>query len=109
ILLALTFNLTVIQLFAYNIFNIGLLISNVPEDPVIHISFALFILLTNIFISINIYVKEPVLFPNRWFYSHTQYDAERNTFDFQFFFLFFLLIVFNSFLFIPLLNFIISG
>src|SRR5690625_5309849 len=85
LLLALAFNLTVIQLFAYNVFNIGLLFSDVPDDPVIHISFAIFILLTNIFISINIYVKEPVLFPNRWFYSHTQYGAQRNKFRFQVF------------------------
>lgn len=99
ILLALTFNLTVIQLFAYNIFNIGLLISNVPADPVIDISFAIFILLTNVFISINIYIKEPVFFPNRWFYSHTQYGAERNTFGFQVIFLVFILIAFDSFLF----------
>src|SRR5690625_6830 len=99
LLLALAFNLTVIQLFAYNVFNIGLLLSDVPDDPVIHISFAIFILLTNIFISINIYVKEPVLFPNRWFYSHTQNGSQRNKFSFQVFFLFFIFIAFDSFLF----------
>src|SRR5699024_3884156 len=99
LLLALAFNFTVIQLFAYNVFNIGLLLSHVPDDPVIHISFAIFILLTYIFISINIYYHEPVLFPYIWFYRHTIYGSQRNKFSFQLFFLFFIFIAFDSFLF----------
>src|SRR5699024_12313055 len=34
ILLALTFNLTIIHLLAYNLFDMALKISNVPNDPV---------------------------------------------------------------------------
>src|SRR5690625_1899907 len=49
LLLALAFNLTVIQLFAYNVFNIGLLFSVLFDVIVIHISFYIFFIFLYLF------------------------------------------------------------
>lgn len=98
ILLALTFNLTIIHLLAYNLFDMALKISNVPNDPVMIIAFNTFLMFTNIFIALIIYYKTPVLFPNRWFNIKIVEGSQANLLKLHVFFITLILVAINLFL-----------
>jgi len=98
ILLALTFNLTIIHLLAYNLFDMSLKISNVPNDPVITIAFNTFLIFTNVFISLIIYYKAPVLFPNRWFNIKIVEESQSNLLKLHVFFITLILVAIDLFL-----------
>lgn len=64
VLVALTFNLCIVKLLEYNIFNILLVKNNIAEDVVINSSVIIFQFLTNIVITMIIYNNSIVFFPN---------------------------------------------
>lgn len=97
VLLALTFNLTIIHLLAYNLFDIALIVSDIPNDPIMHIAFTIFTTLTNIFISLLIYHQAPVLFPQRWFNVQAIEEGQANLHKIHLVFIIFILISINAF------------
>ena len=86
ILLALIYDLAIIKLFAHNLFDIALLSSDVSSDPVIQLALTLFVMMSNIFISLVVYRQSPVLFPKRWLFPLKD-GAQSNVYKFHLIFI----------------------
>ncbi|MCJ8009254.1 sensor histidine kinase [Lederbergia wuyishanensis] len=67
VLLALTFDLSIIKILEYNLLDILLMSSNIEKDTGIKLSLDLFITLNNVLIGYIIFHKTPSLFPKVWF------------------------------------------
>lgn len=97
ILLALIYDLAIIKLFAHNLFDIALLSSDVESDPVIQVALTLFVMMSNIFISLVVYRQSPVLFPKRWLFPLKE-GAQSNLYKFHLVFIILILLSVNIFL-----------
>lgn len=98
VLLALIYDLAIIKLLTYNLFDIALMKTNITSDPLIQIALSSFIMLTNIFVALTIYRSNPVLFPKRWL--ETQHgDVETSGHKFHVVFIMLILLLLNTFLF----------
>lgn len=97
ILLALIYDLAIIKLFAHNLFDIALLSSDVSSDPVIQVALTIFVMMSNIFISLVVYRKSPVLFPKRWLFPLKE-AAQSNLYKFHLIFIILILLSVNLFL-----------
>ncbi|CEG29393.1 sensor histidine kinase [Bacillus sp. B-jedd] len=104
ILLALLFDLMVIHLIEYNSFYLILNRSHESIDVGMNISYDLFVALNNIFISIIMYQKSPVLFSEIIFEKQKTGENSAAPFRIQLFFVIFILFSLNSGLFLVLLE-----
>lgn len=100
ILIALTFDLMVIKLLENNFFDILLIKSNVVMDAGIEFSLESFIALNNLFLSILIYSKLPMLFPSVLFEKQIKEDEASISFRSHVYFTIFLLLLLNIGLFL---------
>lgn len=94
ILLALIYDL-LIKLVVNNLFDLALLSSGISDDPVIQLALTTFVMMCNIFISLFIFQKSPVLFPKRWFNLE---GTQANLYKIHFIFVVLILISVNTLL-----------
>ena len=91
ILLALIYDVAIIKLFVHNLFDIALISSDVSSDPVIQLALTLFVMMSNIFVSLVVYRQSPVLFPKRWLFPLKE-AAHSNLYKFHLVFIVLILV-----------------
>lgn len=96
-LLAFIYDLTIVKLLTYNLFDLALMNTNISSDIVMQIALSAFVILTNIFIAIIIFKKPLVLFPKRWLDPRNELD-EQNGEVFHILFIMLILILLTVFL-----------
>lgn len=97
ILLALTFNLMVIQLLEYNLFHLLLNKSHVSTDIAINISLDVFIALNNVFFALIVYINAPQIFPDIIFENRIgSGEHSEGSYRVYLYFVIFILVLLNS-------------
>jgi len=99
LLLGCAYQLAVVYLLELNMMELMLEQSGVASDAIMEALFRIFIMMNNIWIVILCYQKEPVLFPKRLFFRHTQSDRSVDMYQSYLIFTVLLLVLLNVFLF----------